>query len=62
MQGGGNVSSPLIEDKPAAVPETTKQAGETRPDKWGWVDRSVWSERMLETLEKGVKGGVWLPD
>jgi RNA-directed DNA polymerase len=23
------------------------------------VERSVWTERMLETLEQGVKGGVW---
>jgi len=26
---------------------------------WEWVERSVWTERMLEALEKGVKGGVW---
>jgi RNA-directed DNA polymerase len=45
------------ETKPVAVPETAKQAGEARP--MGWVERSIWTERMLETLEKGVKGGVW---
>jgi len=27
--------------------------------KWDWVDHSIWTERMLEALEKGVKGGVW---
>jgi len=37
----------------------TKQAGETRPVDWDWVERSVWTKRMLETLEQGVKGGVW---
>ena len=37
----------------------TKQAGEARPRKWGWVERSVWTERMLEALENGVRGGVW---
>jgi len=37
----------------------TKQPGEARPGKWEWVEHSVWSERMLETLDKGVKGGVW---
>jgi RNA-directed DNA polymerase len=26
---------------------------------WDWVERSIWTERMLEALEKGVKGGVW---
>ena len=28
------------------------------PDR-DWVQRPVWTERMLEALEKGVKGGVW---
>jgi RNA-directed DNA polymerase len=35
------------------------QAGETQLNKWAWVERSVWTERMLEALETGVKGGVW---
>ncbi len=47
------------EDVPVAVPEKTKQTGETRPTKWDWVERSVWTERMLEALEKGVRGGIW---
>jgi len=37
----------------------TKQPGEACPVEWGWVERSVWTERMLEALENGVKGGVW---
>ena len=41
------------------VSEETKQTGETRPKEWDWVERSVWTESMLEALEKGVKGGVW---
>lgn len=28
-------------------------------DQWGWVERSVWNQRMLNTLERGVKGGKW---
>lgn len=47
------------EVQPAPVSDTAKQAGETRPRKWAWVERSVWTERMLEALEQGVKGGVW---
>jgi RNA-directed DNA polymerase len=47
------------EAQPAVVPEGATQAGETGPGKWDWVERSVWTERMLEALEKGVKGGVW---
>lgn len=45
------------ETKPVAVPETVKQTGEA----WlmSWVERSIWTERMLETLARGVKGGVW---
>jgi len=27
--------------------------------RWAWVEPTVWSERMLEALEQGVKGGVW---
>ena len=49
------------EDRPAAVTRQggAKQAGETGPRKWEWVERTVWTDRMLEALEKGVKGGVW---
>jgi RNA-directed DNA polymerase len=35
-----------------------KQAEETY-SRWPWVERSVWSERMLQALETGVKGGKW---
>lgn len=34
-----------------------KQTEETRS--MDWVERSVWTDRMLEALEQGVKGGVW---
>jgi RNA-directed DNA polymerase len=27
--------------------------------KWAWTEASVWTERMLATLERGVKGGKW---
>jgi RNA-directed DNA polymerase len=47
------------EVKSAPVPEMAKQAKETRSNKWNWVEHSVWTERMLEALETGVKGGVW---
>lgn len=46
------------EIRPVLVPETAKQAGEVQ-DKWFWVERSVWSERMLTALEYGVKGDKW---
>ena len=46
------------EEKPAGVPGTAKQAGEIR-SRWDWVEPSVWTERMLTALEKGVKGDKW---
>jgi len=52
------VKDGTTEARPAAVSETAKQAGETRA-RWGWVEPTVWTERMLTALEKGVKGGKW---
>lgn len=46
------------EDKPSTVPEKGKQEGEIRT-RWDWVETAVWTERMLEALEKGVKGKLW---
>ena len=46
------------EEQPAAVSVATKQAGETL-ERWSWVEPSVWTERMLTALEKGVQGGKW---
>jgi len=56
-QGGGDVEDKGKEERPAPVPEKAKQAGET--GRWGWVEPSVWTPRMLEALDKGVKGGKW---
>ena len=47
-----------MEDQFAKVSERTKQAEETRI-KWSWVEPTVWTDRMLTALEKGVKGGKW---
>jgi len=46
-----------MEAKPASVPKA-KQAGEVRA-RWAWTEASVWTERMLTALERGVKGGCW---
>lgn len=46
------------EEKPAGVLETTKQAGDVL-GRWAWTEPSVWTERMLTALEKGVQGGKW---
>lgn len=33
--------------------------GREVPPQWEWTEASVWTERMLATLETGVKGGQW---
>ena len=33
--------------------------GRDVPQKWAWTEASVWTERMLATLERGIKGGKW---
>jgi RNA-directed DNA polymerase len=46
------------EEQPAAVPARTIRTGETL-DLWSWAEPTVWTERMLAALQKGVKGGKW---
>ena len=47
------------ENKPTPVAATPKQAGEAR-DRWWWVERSVWTERMLTRLtEREPANRVW---
>lgn len=35
-----------------------KQGREVAP-RWAWTEASVWTERMLATLERGITGGKW---
>jgi RNA-directed DNA polymerase len=35
-----------------------KRGREVAPP-WAWTEASVWTERMLATLERGIKGGKW---
>jgi len=50
--------------------EKSKQEAETRfkepsreilelRQRWKWVERSIWTDKMLTALENGVKGGKW---
>jgi len=52
------VTNDTTENKLAAVPEMATQAREIQ-SRWGWVEPSVWTARMLTALEVGVKGGKW---
>jgi RNA-directed DNA polymerase len=50
------------DSKPATVAATPQQAGEARPprDPWWWVERGVWTERMLTRLTSGESADqVW---
>jgi RNA-directed DNA polymerase len=40
------------------VPHWAKQGREVDA-RWAWTEPTVWTERMLATLVKGVKGGKW---
>ncbi|MEI6785040.1 MAG: group II intron reverse transcriptase/maturase [Rhodoferax sp.] len=40
------------------VPVKAKQT-ESAPTEWVWVDRAIWTERMLAALGNGVKGRKW---
>ena len=40
--------------RPVSVPERARQAGDIRL-RWRWVEPSAWTDRMLATLERGVK-------
>ncbi len=42
----------------AEVSARAKQA-EFTPPQWDWVDRTIWTERMLAALGNGVKGNKW---
>jgi len=41
-----------------AVPEGARRAREIQT-RWGWVEPTVWTERMLTALDEGVPGGRW---
>jgi RNA-directed DNA polymerase len=51
------VKATASEAKLAGVAKPT-QAGEAQ-DRWSWVERAVWTDRMLAALVTGVKGGKW---
>jgi RNA-directed DNA polymerase len=55
----GVPASSVNEDQ-AGVPQVAANLAGEVPDRWSWVERDVWTERMLTTLEAGgPKGGKW---
>lgn len=59
QEGGGEpISMNESASEAAAVIVGSKQVASNRPVDWAWVDRSIWTERMLAALEDGVRGGM----
>jgi len=69
MQEGGCVKPKTMEADPLKfqvgintrerpTPESVPAPNGVR-ERWAWAEPSAWSERMLTTLEEGVKGGRW---
>jgi RNA-directed DNA polymerase len=58
------VKQPMTENKPATVGspgaslDFPKRAGETQ-DRWDWVERAIWTERMLKRLAASQEQTVW---
>lgn len=47
-----------MEETSPGVAATPRQGEDIRL-RWGWVEPSVWTDRMLAALGNGVKGGKW---
>lgn len=47
------------EKQPQTVLESELERGGEIRARWSWAEPSVWTERMLEALERGVRGGKW---
>ena len=59
MQESGCVMNQNNEPEPASVAAAPQPAGEAR-DPWWWVERCVWTERMLTRLTSGESADrVW---
>ena len=46
------------DSKPVTVPFGATPAGQPLPVE-DWANRTVWTDRMLDALRKGVRGGKW---
>jgi len=51
----------MSEDNLSAVtPEKEpKQDKEALRERWAWVEHGIWTDSMLRSLERGIKGGKW---
>jgi RNA-directed DNA polymerase len=59
QEGGCEMSKGRKRDyEPVTVPFSATPTGEA-PSIWDWANPGVWTDRMLTTLEQGVRGGKW---
>jgi hypothetical protein len=51
----------MSEDNLSAVTseKEPKQDKEALRARWAWVEHGMWTDAMLRTLERGIKGGKW---
>ncbi len=49
------VRTDRMETQEERVPETAGPPSETRA-RWAWAEPSVWTERMLDALDNGIRG------
>ena len=54
MQESGFAKEEMMEEQLAIVSRLTKQVREIC-DFWSWIEPSIWTDRMLSTLDRGVK-------
>jgi RNA-directed DNA polymerase len=59
-QEGETVKDMPEQEQPPVVSRNsgTKRGGDVCA-RWAWTEETVWTRPMLETLERGVKGGKW---
>jgi hypothetical protein len=58
MQESGYVTNKRKDQQPTTVPFAATLAGQP-PTVKAWANLSVWTDRMLTTLEEGVRAGRW---
>jgi len=48
-----------MKERVPTVPMAKQGTEATDPQRWGWVESRIWTDRMLTALGNGVKGGKW---
>ena len=57
-QEGATEVANATERSPSTVPAGATRDGKT-PGRYAWVEPTIWTPRMVQALQNGVKGGRW---